>query len=140
MVVEVTAEHIAEVPAGNLRVPREEFAAVWVRAETLHDQRTARQISDWYSAGVVATCRWLARATICPATGPSHPARSPITGHTEAHQSLIEAEYIEAARWALCQPQPTWLEQRPGWIEGIEATLLWAWHHHRDPPLEIHQR
>jgi hypothetical protein len=136
--MEITTGDIADIPAGNLRVPRAEFAAVWMTAEQLHDQRATRRVSDWYSTGVVATCRWLARATVHPASGPSHPARSPITGHPDAHQNLIEAEYVEAARLALRQPQPTWLAQRPGWIEGIEATLLWAWHHHRDPPLEIH--
>lgn len=131
--MEVTAADIADIPAGNLRVPRAEFAAVWVRAENLHDQRATRRVSDWYSTGVVATCRWLARATIRPGNGPSHPARSPITGHAEAHQSLIESEYIVATSLALRQPQPRWLVQRP----GCEATLLWAWHYHRDPPLEI---
>jgi hypothetical protein len=136
--MEVTAADIADIPAGNLRVPRAEFAAVWIRAENLHDQRAMRRVSDWYGAGVVATCRWLARATIRPGNGPSHPARSPVTGHVEAYQSLIESEYIEATSLALRRPQPTLLAQRPGWIEGIEATLLWAWHHHRDPPLEIH--
>jgi hypothetical protein len=136
--VDVTAADIAKIPAANLGVPRATFAALWVTAERLHDERAQQRISDWYSAGVVMTCRWLAGATVRPETGPPHPARSPVTGHTNcAYQELIEAEYIEATKLAMCQPRPAWLEQRPGWIEAIEATLHWVQHRYRDPPLEI---
>jgi hypothetical protein len=136
--VEVTAADIAKIPVANLGVPRASFAALWVTAERLHDERTQQRISDWYSAGVVMTCRWLAGATVRPETGPPHLARSPVTGHTHgADQELIEAEYLAASTLALRQPRPAWLAQRPGWIEAVEATLHWVQHRYRDPPLAI---
>ena len=61
--MEVTAAAIDEIPRRNLRVPREAFVALWRLAEHLGEARPA----DWYVAGVVATCRWLACAA-----GPIH--------------------------------------------------------------------
>jgi hypothetical protein len=138
--VDVSAEGIVNIPPGNLRVRRAEFAGLWVAAERLHDERVRRRMPDWYGAGVVVTCRWLARATVKPETGPGCPAWSPVTKRTDlAHEELIEAEYLEAVRWAMRRPRPAWLENRPGWIEAIEATLHWAWHGYGGPPLEIDQ-
>lgn len=119
---------------GNLRVPRAEFAALWTAAEQHQEQHG----TDWYGAGVVMTCRWLARATVRPPTGPWRPARSPVTGRTAmAHEELIEAELLAAETLAMRRPVPTWLEHRPGWIEAVVATLKWAWRRYGAPPMEI---
>src|SRR6266496_2119403 len=81
----------------NLRVPRAEFAAVWAAAEAHQEEQARRQVADWYGAGVVMTCRWVAGATVRPANGPWRPARSPVTERlNQAYEELIEAEYFAA--------------------------------------------
>ena len=121
LVVDVTEADIAKIPPRNLRIRRAEFVAVWVAAERLGG-------SDWYAAGVAVTCRWLARATVRPATGPWYLAWAPVTERSDlAFEELIEAEYIEAEKLDMRRPRPGWLLGRPGWSEGICATLRWAW-------------
>jgi hypothetical protein len=39
---------------------------------------------------------------------------------------LIEAECLAAERLLARRPVPPTLARRPGWIEGIVATLQWA--------------
>jgi hypothetical protein len=139
--VEVTATDVAQVPAGNLRVPRQEFAAVWTAAESDHDERARRRVADWYGAGVVMTCRWVARATVRPANGLWRPARSPVTGRlNQATEELIEAECLAAERLAMRRPVPDWLAARPGWIEAVLATLDWSWRGSRRSPLQQQRR
>src|SRR6266536_4126206 len=93
--VEVTATDVARVPAGNLRVPRDEFAAVWSAAEAHQEEQARRQVADWYGAGVVMTCRWVAGAMVRPARGPWGPAAAPVTERlNQAYEELIEAEYL----------------------------------------------
>jgi hypothetical protein len=60
--MEVTDADLVRVPARNLRVPRDEFAAVWSAAEAQLEEQTGRWVTDWYTGGVVVTCRWVARA------------------------------------------------------------------------------
>jgi hypothetical protein len=134
MVVEVTEADVARIPQTNLRVPRAEFVAVWAAAE----QRCA---ADWYAAGVAVTCRWLATATVRPATGRPYVAYAPVTGRTaRAYEELIEAEYLAAERLDLRHPRPQWLAERPGWVEGIAATLRWAWRRTGPPPIHLEER
>jgi hypothetical protein len=139
--MDVSAADIAKISAANVRVPRAEFAALWRRAERLHDEQVRRGVSDWYGAGVVVTCRWLANAIVRPETGgPCHPAPSPVTERINvAYEELIEAECVAAERLAMRRPVPTWLKHRPGWIEAVVTTLNWAWRRYGSPPLDIGQ-
>ena len=126
----VTEQDVAHIPVGNLRVRREEFAAVWAAAESRDDGR------DWFVAGVVVTCRWFAGATVRTSTGRSYVASSPVTRHAEtAYEELIEAEYLAAEN--LDQRRPDLLHSRPGWSDGIRATLRWAWRRTGPPPLAV---
>ncbi|MCA1681576.1 MAG: hypothetical protein LC700_00050 [Actinobacteria bacterium] len=133
LVVDVTEADVARIPRRNVRVSRAEFAAVWRTAERLGGD-------DWYAAGVAFTCRWLAWATVRPASGPWHPARAPVTGRTNlAFEELIEVEYLEAEKLDMRRPRPEWLLGRPGWSEGICATLRWAWCRTGPAPLRVEE-
>jgi hypothetical protein len=137
-VVRVTEADIARIPAANLRVPRAEFAALWITAEQLCDEQGERGMTDWYAAGVAATCEWLAGAVFRPATGPRQDAASPATGRSaRAYEELIEAECTAAERMLARHPQPATTRRRPGWLPGIVATLQWAWHGNSCPPLAV---
>lgn len=135
--MELIARDVELVPATNLRVPVADFIAVWSAAEAAHDDRVFRPVPDWYGAGVVVTCRWLARATVRPATGEWRPANSPITHKSRmAYEELIEAEARAAEVLQMRRPRAAWLEARPGWAEGIVATFAWAWRRVGAPPVQ----
>ncbi len=135
--MDVTAVDVARVPTGNLRVPREEFAAVWAAAEAQQEEQAKLRVADWYGGGVVMTCRWLARATVRSPGGPWYPARAPVTERpNQAYEELIEAECLAAERLAMRRPVPDWLAARPGWIEAVLATLDWVWRGSGRSPLE----
>lgn len=135
--VRVTEAEVARIPATNLRVPRGEFVALWIAAELACDAQTGAT-SQWYSAGVAATCEWLATAPRIAEVGAYRPACSPATGRTaRAHEELIETELLAAERLASREPRPARLARRPGWIEGIVDTLRWAWLHDGAPPLQV---
>jgi hypothetical protein len=134
--VRVTDSDIARIPVTNIRVPRAEFAALWTAAEELCDEQGRRGVTDWYAGGVAATCEWLAGAVLRPETGPQQDACSPTTGRSaRAYEELIEAEWVAAERLLARRPPPRTLVRRPGWIEGITATLNWAWRHSGTAPL-----
>jgi len=134
--VEVTEHDIARIPVRNLRVPREEFARVWAAAHALDAEQGARGVADWYTAGVAVTCSWLAGAIVRTSSGRRFVARSPVTRRTAtAYEELIEAEYLAAE--LLDVRQPRLVESRPGWCEGIRATLRWAWRRNGPPPLDL---
>jgi hypothetical protein len=136
--VDVSAADINRIPAGNVRVPQAEFGALWQTAERSHDEQVRRGVPDWYGAGVVETCRWLANAVVDPKTRPWRLAPSPVTKRvTVAYSELIEAECVAAEKLATRRPVPTWREHRPGWIEAVVATLNWAWRRQGSPPLVI---
>lgn len=135
----VTEDDLARVPVSNLRVPRAEFGALWIAAEQRCVEQATDGVTDWYAAGVAAACEWLADAVLRPATGAPHLAYSPATGRTaRAYEELIDAECVAAERLAARQPRPATLARRPGWIEGILATLAWAWRHEGPVPLREH--
>lgn len=135
----VTEDDLARVPVGNLRVPRAEFGALWLAAEQRCAHQAADGVTDWYPAGVAATCEWLAGAVLRPSTGAPHLAYAPATGRTDrAYEELIDAECVAAERLAARRPRPASLTRRPGWIEGILATLAWAWRHEGPVPLRGH--
>ncbi len=129
--VEVSAADIARVPPGNIRVSRADFAAVWTAAE--------RYVShDWYALGVALTCRWVAHSRGTTLNGVTGPARAPVTERTRlAYEELIEVEYRAAEKLNARRPRPAWLVKRPGWIEGVCATLRWAWACTGPPPLPL---
>jgi hypothetical protein len=135
--VDVSAADIAKIPAGNVRVPRAEFVALWQRAERFHDEQVRRGVPDWYGAGVVETCRWLANTIVGMKAGPWGLAPSPVTERMNvAYDVLIEAECLAAEKLAVSRPVPARLEHRPGWIEAVVTTLNWAWRRYGSPPLE----
>lgn len=132
--MDVSATDVAKIPASNMRVSRAEFVALWQTAERLHDEQLRRGVPDWYGAGVVETCRWL--AIVEPKTGPGHLAPSPVTRRLQvAYDDLIEGECQAAEHLAGSRPVPARLMNRPGWIEAVVATLNWAWRRYGSPPL-----
>jgi hypothetical protein len=134
--VEVTENDIKRIPVRNLRVPRDDFIAVWAAAERRNTQQAEGGVTDWYAGGVVVTCRWLARAVVRPSSGSWYLARPPVSRHDErAFEELIEAEYLAAE--LLDVRRPDLFESRPGWCEGIRATLRWAWRHTGPPPIVV---
>jgi hypothetical protein len=135
--VRVTQADITRIPA-NVRVPRGEFAALWATAEQRCDEMGVRGVTDWYAGGVAATCEWLAAAVFRPTSGPRQDACSPVTGRSaRAYEELIEAECVAAERMLLRRPRPRSLLRRPGWIEGVTATLRWAWRRDGPTPLDV---
>ncbi|MPZ00553.1 MAG: hypothetical protein GEU97_21755 [Actinophytocola sp.] len=139
--MEVSATDIARIPVRNIRVPREEFAAVWRTAEHRSEELGVRGESAWYNGGVVVTCRWLATTSVRPSDGRWYLAPAPITRRTaRAYEELIEAECYEAEKISLRRSVPSWLVRRPGWVEGILATLGWAWRRDGRPPIEVPRR
>jgi hypothetical protein len=131
--VELTAADFERIPHENLRVPRDEFVAVWVLAEGL------AEVGEWYDIGVAFSCRWIACAHI-PALGRSGwlLARAPLTEQQGwAEPESIEAEAATADRW-LAQ-NANGIGGQPGFLEGVAATLEWVWRGNGHPPLDIRQ-
>jgi len=136
--VKVSPADVAKIPASNLRVSRAEFVALWQAAEQFHDEQLRRGVPDWYGAGVVETCRWL--AIVEPKTEQWRLAPSPVTRRLQvAYDDLIEAECHAAEQLAGSRPLPARLQGRPGWIEAVVATLNWAWRRHGRPPLDTNR-
>lgn len=136
--MQVTEADVARVPVTNLRVPRADFGALWAAAERLCDDPARDDASDWYAAGVVVTCRWLATAATLGPNGRVESAYSPVTRRTaRAYEELIEAECIAAEQLLVRSPIPAVMRLRPGWAEAIAATLRWAWRHQGAPPLDL---
>lgn len=132
--MEVTAADLARVPPQNVRVLPAEFGAVWAMAEHRSASQAARGVTDWFAGGVVVTCRWLAGAVVTDQTGRQRMPCSPATGRSvRAYEELIEAEYLVAE--GLDSTRPDLVEHRPGWCEGIRATLRWAWRCNGPAPL-----
>ncbi len=135
--MEVSAADIAKIPAGNVRVPRAEFVALWQMAERSHDEQVRRGVPDWYGTGVVETCRWLANSVGGLTSGSWRLASSPVTERISvAYEGLIEAECLAAEKLAESRPLPARVENRPGWIEAVVTTLNWAWRRYGGPPLD----
>ena len=132
--MEVTEKDVERIPVRNLRVPLDEFVAVWAAAERRNTEQAERGMTDWYAGGVTVTCRWMARAVVRPASGPRHLARPPVSRHDErAYEELIEAEYLAAE--LLDVRRPDLVGSRPGWCEAIRTTLRWAWRRSGEPPI-----
>jgi hypothetical protein len=137
--VRLLRSHLDGIPPSNVNVPVREFARGWFAAEQLHDDRVIRGISDWYGAAVVVTCRWLARATVRPETGPWYSERSPITHRTRsAHPEYVQEEAFAAQNLWERRNKPSWLLAQPGWLDGVLDTFDWAWWGTRArPPIDM---
>jgi hypothetical protein len=134
--VEVRESDVAGIPAGNIRVPQDEFVAVWMTASRRAEEQGAQGATDWYAVAVAVTCRWLATAPMRPKTGAHRLTRSPATNRARvAYEELIEAEYLAAEM--LEQRRPDIVEHEPGWCEGVRATLRWAWRRSGPRPVEV---
>jgi hypothetical protein len=134
--MEVTECEIARIPVRNLRVPRDEFVAVWAAARRHAREQGACGVTDWYDAGVVATCAWLAASVVQAPNGQRRPARSPATNRSAtAYEELIESEYLAAE--VLDVRRPDLVEHRPDWCEAVRATLRWAWRRNGPPPVDV---
>jgi hypothetical protein len=137
--VQLRRSHLDGISPLNVNIPVREFARGWFAAEQLHDHRVDHGADDWYGAGVVATCRWLARASVRSETGPWYVARSPITRRERmAHPEYVDEETVTAHTLTVRRDKPSWLLARPGWLDGVLDTLVWAWRHTRDrPPIDM---
>lgn len=127
---------VAAIPPGNLRVPRDEFVAVWKAASAYAEDQAEHDVTDWYNLAVALTCRWLATAPMRPRTGVHRLTRSPATKRARvAYEELIEAEYLAAETLELRRPDIA--EHEPGWCEGVRATLRWSWRRSGPRPIEV---
>ncbi|WP_328321866.1 hypothetical protein OHA70_25540 [Kribbella sp. NBC_00382] len=139
----ITERHLEEIPRANLRIPVREFARVWLRAEIRSDESAAAgEPEDGYLSGVCATCEWLAGAYIkVPGRGgqPRMTLRpAPLTagyGNVKAYEELIAAETVAAEQVVAGSPPG-----KPGFPDGVLATLLWAWRGLGVPPIELPQK
>lgn len=132
--VEVTDADVAATPPRNVRVPLSDFVAVW-RAASDRDHDATQGGEGWYAAGVAMTCRWLATAPSRLANGLAESTPAPVTRRTVvAYEELIEAEFLAAER--LEEIRPDLARLRPGWCEGVQATLRWAWRRQGPPPFD----
>lgn len=127
---------VVKTPRGNIRVPRDDFAAFWRAAEQAQETE-----NTWRTAGFVMTCRWLARAIVRPPDGRPYVAFSPVTERDAlAIQERIEAELLAAEKMALRRPIPVRVVNRPGWLDAVIATLNWAWMGRGGPPVPFEHR
>jgi hypothetical protein len=134
--VDVSARDLEKIPARNLHVPVVDFAELWLAAERQYDQDRS-----WGTFGVVETCWWLAGATVPSILGGWEKTKAPVTrGSASAYQELIAAECLAAEKLLFRRPAPTWLENRPGWLPAVVATLAWAWRRTGPPPIDIRSR
>jgi hypothetical protein len=130
--MEVTAERVALVPAANLRISPEAFAAVWAVAEQVASE-WAVPLPTEFEWGVLRTCRWLsAQSTVLP-DGRVEFQVAPLTGRVEkAMPETIDREYLAAAR--ALQPGSGLKGYRREIARAVVATVEWAWRG-EPPPL-----
>ena len=108
---------------------------MWAFAEQQSREHAEEGGTDWYAGAVALTCRWLAGAAYVPPRGVAEAARSPITfSAAAANEELIEREFQAAE--LLKTRDPRLAADRPGWCEGIQATLRWAWRRQGPAPLD----
>jgi hypothetical protein len=136
--MELTARHFERIPPANVRIPVREFARLWLSAERRDAaMEAAGEPEDAYLLGVRATCQWLAGVIITLQGDGERPVgvfkSSPITAvQTKAYEELI-AEETRAAEQAVAASPPG----DSGFVEGVLATLLWAWRRSGTPPIEV---
>lgn len=125
----MTDGDIARIPAGNLAVSREAFGRLWREVEACAEAEaeTGMGTSTAQTAGMVLTCRWLARATM-EVNGRRFLAVRPVgRGSPLAYPELIEAEYVAAESAMERGPRGRPSHVMPGYLESVCAVLRWAW-------------
>lgn len=137
--MDVTAEHVARVPAANLRIPRELFGQMWELVEW-----SSGTDSD-YRLGVLFCCRWLACQPFTFGRDDRFDrwALSPFRRSDErAMPETIEAEYLAAVRAEARIPRPRG-DADPGdggareRARATVATLRFSWCGYDHPPIGI---
>lgn len=132
--MEVTQSDVVGIPVGNVRVPRQVFVAQWQAASARDAEQAAQGVTDWYAGAVALTCRWMAAAPTRTRRGGGL-TRSPATRRRAlAYEELIEEEFLAAQDLEQRRPD---LASRPGWCDGVRATLRWAWRAEGPPPLKL---
>lgn len=128
------------IPADNIRVPREEFVTVWMRAEALSDGHVLPEQSTWYMAGVSLVCRWLARAKVRQPGGEWQPATSPVLARTDIDPDLIEGEawLVTDELYAAVESEPESTREVAAMM-GMKATFDWAWSRTASAPMDLYQ-
>lgn len=136
--MEITEEMLRAVPADNVRVRVEDFAALWRVAEdeclrlVLSTPSGTWELS--YTSAVMGTIRWLA-GTQVPLGLPTAPtwvdAPAPYSGEQlgAADGVSIRAAYEESARLQGLFPdgyKTEGMPPRPGYLEGVRDTIGWA--------------
>jgi len=135
--MELTARDFERIPRRNLRIPVREFARLWFHAERRADaMEVAGEPEHPYLRGVCSTCEWLA-GVIVTVSGVNGPASvfvpSPVTGMLDkAYEELI-AEETQAAEQVVADS----LRGEPGFVDGVLATLEWAWRRSGVPPIDM---
>jgi hypothetical protein len=130
--MDVTAEHVVNIPAENLRVPREVFAAVWRRYEAIEEQPA---LLTSYVTGVIFTLRWLSGQLLPSPFGPGRfdwplsPARYLAV---RATPETIQEEFLAALRVVRTESGPAGEVARAA-IDTIE----WAWYGSGHPPVNF---
>lgn len=109
---------LPKVPTENLCIPRADFGRVWAQAEQAAIERGPK---DYYLAGIVITCRWIARQAL----------RSPVTRAVRsAMPETLDTEYMEA----LAAIRDTRLHpMRVNMARGAVAVLAWVGHGGPEP-------
>lgn len=135
--MELTARHFERIPRENLRVPVREFARLWLAAERRAGaMEAAGEPEDSYLRGVCSTCEWLA-GVIIRVRGVNGPASvfvpSPVTGMPDKAYEEMIAEETQAAEQVVVDSLPG----KPGFVDGVLATLNWAWRRSGVPPIEV---
>ncbi|MEU6643205.1 hypothetical protein ABZ863_11705 [Saccharomonospora sp. NPDC046836] len=132
--MDLTAADLERIPARNVRVPVVEFARVWLAAE----RQVEADPQSWATYGVVATCRWLAGATVPSIAGGRELASAPVTRRSgSAYEELIAAECLAAEKMLFRRPVPPRVLSQPGWLEAVVATLAWAWRRTGPAPITV---
>jgi hypothetical protein len=136
--MELTARHFERIPQTNLRIPVREFARLWLTAERRDAAlEAAGEPEDGYLSGVCATCEWLAGVIIKVRGADGRPVSvfrpSPVTGvQSKAYEELI-VEEAQAAEQVVADSLPG----EPGFVDGVLATLAWAWRQSGVPPIDV---
>jgi len=132
---------LERIPPRNMRIPVRDFSRVWLHAEIRDDEMAAANLpEDGYLRGVCATCEWMAGVIMVVREEGQDPSSfyrpSPLTGQeVKAYEELIAAETVEAER-IVADSEPG----EPDFVDGVLATLLWAWRGTGPQPIETKRR
>jgi len=119
--MDVTDALVAAIPEWNVRVPLDEFAAMWRAAEPWYGVWMPNPRNQGRVTGIVEVCRWLAGVT----------QEAPVTGRLVlADEVTIEAEVLaieETIAATEAGAPPAWTLLPPGRADGVILAFTWAW-------------